>query len=83
MRTSMQLAGDMIALARLHAALDFVVETQQLISGIRETSPGTQPGVVRLGQLLGEANALLRRLLTRQENRHAGELSSERGSDAA
>ena len=33
MRTTAHLASDMITLARLHAALDFVVETMQVIAG--------------------------------------------------
>lgn len=70
MRTTALLANDMITLARLHAALDFVVETEQVIEGMRETSALPQPGVARLGELLGEARELLRRLLARQDNRH-------------
>jgi len=64
----------MIALAKLHAALDFVVETEQLLAGIRETSPAPQPGLTRVGQLLGEVRELLRRSLARQDNRHPVEM---------
>ncbi len=73
MRTTAHLASDMLTLARLHAALDFVVETEQMIAGMRETSAPPQPGVARLGELLGEARELLRRLLARQDNRQAVE----------
>ena len=52
---------DMMTLARLHAALDYVVESEQVIAGIREAS--------RARELLVETRELLRRLLTRQENR--------------
>jgi hypothetical protein len=79
MRSSLGLAGDMIALARLHAALDFVVETEQLIAGIREASVGPQPGVARLSKLLGDARELLRGMLARQETRHAVEITGSEG----
>jgi hypothetical protein len=71
MHTTARLANDMITLARLHAALDFVVETEQVIAGMREASATPQPGVARLGELLGEARELLRRLLAGTDQRHA------------
>ncbi len=50
-------------LARLHAALDSVVETQQLIADVRRT-PGVHPAAVeRLTELVGETRELLRHLL--------------------
>jgi hypothetical protein len=61
----------MITLARLHAALDFVLETEQVIAGIRESTAAPPPGVARVGELVGEARELLRQLLARQDNRHA------------
>ncbi|MDB4959329.1 MAG: hypothetical protein JWO36_6898 [Myxococcales bacterium] len=61
----------MITLARLHAALDSVVETEQVIAAIHEASAISQPGVARIGELLGETRELLRWLLVRPENRHA------------
>jgi hypothetical protein len=66
---SAHLVNDMVALARLHAALDFIVETEQTIAEMREASASPQPGVARLGELLGEARELVRRLLARQVNR--------------
>jgi hypothetical protein len=70
MRTPADIAGDMATLARLHAALDSVVETQGVIAEIHETSSRPAPGVVRVGALLGEARELLQRLLARPEHRH-------------
>ena len=61
----------MATLARLHAALDSVVETEQLIAVIRETSVSSQPTVARVSALLGEARELLRALLARPERRHS------------
>jgi hypothetical protein len=65
------LVADMITLARLHAVLDSVVETEQTLAAIREGSAIQQHGVTRLGELLGEARELLRWLLARPETRHA------------
>jgi hypothetical protein len=53
---------DMVTLARLHAALDSVVETEQLIAAIKDGSPGS-PTLVRLTKLVDEARDLLRTLL--------------------
>jgi hypothetical protein len=64
---------DMMTLARLHAALDSVVETEALIGAVHETSPLPQPAVLRVKELVGEARELLRWLL-RPESRHAVEI---------
>jgi hypothetical protein len=63
----------MITLARLHAALDSVVETEQLIAAIQDGAAIAPPSVGRVGALLGEAREVLRWLLARPENRHAAE----------
>jgi hypothetical protein len=55
---------DMMTLARLHAALDAVIDTQQMIAQIHETSMVAQSRVTRLGSLVAEARELLRELLT-------------------
>ena len=65
MRSNADVVADLATLARLHAALDSVVETEQVIAAIHETSPSAAPGVVRVGALLGEARELLRRMLVR------------------
>jgi hypothetical protein len=70
MRASGELL-DMVALARLHAALDSVVETQHEIAAIHQGSAIPPPGVTRVSELLGEAHELLRGLLKRPENRQA------------
>ena len=57
---------DMTTLARLHAALDSVVETEQLIAAIKDGSPGS-PTLARLGTLVDEARELLRGLLERRQ----------------
>jgi hypothetical protein len=59
----------MMTLARLHAALDSVVETEALIVTIREASPSHGPAVTRLAEVVSEARELLRALLTRPEPR--------------
>jgi hypothetical protein len=59
---------DMITLARLHAALDSVVETEQQIAAIRDAS--AIPHVGRVAELLDQARELLRGML-RKETRHA------------
>lgn len=71
MRSNAELAADLATLARLHAALDSVVEIQQVIAAIRDTSPSHAQAVVRVGALLGEARELLRGLLVRPDRRHA------------
>jgi hypothetical protein len=65
--------ADMVTLARLHAALDSVVETEQLIVTIRETSTTQGPAVTRLVEVVSEARELLRSLLTRPESRQLSE----------
>jgi hypothetical protein len=70
----MNVAGaDMVTLARLHAALDSVVETEQLIVTIRETSLTRGPAVTRLVEVVAEARELLRSLLTRPDSRQLSE----------
>ncbi len=69
MRTTAAIAHDMMTLARLHAALDSVVETQQLIATIKEGSVSQSPAVTRLAEVVGEARELLRSLLTKPESR--------------
>ena len=61
----------MATLARLHAALDSVVETEQVIAAIHDTSASPPPAVTRVGVLLGEARELLRWMLVRPEHRHS------------
>ena len=68
--------GDLATLARLHAALDSVVETEQVIAAIHQTSPGAASGVVRVSALLGEARELLRRMLARPERREPDKLAA-------
>ena len=70
-RTPADLVADLATLARLHAALDSVVETEQVISAIHDSSAGRAAAVVRVGALLGEARELLRGLL-RPDRRGAG-----------
>lgn len=76
MRSNPELVGDLATLARLHAALDSVVETEQVIAAIHQTSPGAAPGVVRVSALLGEARELLRRMLQRPERQAAANLAA-------
>ena len=70
-RTSAQSIADLATLARLHAALDSVVETEQVIAAIHDSSASRAAAVVRVGTLLGEARELLRGLLVRADRRHA------------
>jgi hypothetical protein len=71
MPTHADVVADMATLARLHAALDSVVETEQVISVIQETSATPALAVARVSALLGEARQLLRWMLARPEHRHA------------
>ena len=71
MRSNADLVGDMATLARLHAALDSVVETEQVIAAIHDSSASRSQAVVRVGTLLGEARELLRGLLVRPDRRSA------------
>jgi hypothetical protein len=64
-------ADDMMTLARLHAALDSVVETEQVMRQIHETSAIPQPSVARVRELVAEARELLRLLLSRSSARQA------------
>ncbi len=56
---------DMVTLARLHAALDSVVETEQLLAAVNETTALPMPSAMRVAKLVGEARELLRELLAR------------------
>jgi hypothetical protein len=76
MRSNADLVGDLATLARLHAALDSVVETEQVIAAIHETSPSAGPAVVRVGALLSEARELLRRMLVRPDRRDGDKLAA-------
>ncbi|HET7504810.1 MAG TPA: hypothetical protein VFK02_27495 [Kofleriaceae bacterium] len=64
-------ADEMMTLARLHAALDSMVDTEQVMAEIHESSAVPQPTVVRVRELVAEARELLRWLLVRPEARHA------------
>jgi len=61
----------MVTLARLHAALDAVTDTGQMIAQIHESSAISPPTVVRVGELVAEARELLRWLLAPPQTRHA------------
>jgi hypothetical protein len=76
MRSNRELVGDLATLARLHAALDSVVETEQVIAAIHQTSPNAAHGVARVSELLGEARELLRRLLAKPERREPDKLAA-------
>jgi hypothetical protein len=71
MRQTAGLLTDMMTLARLHAALDSVVEARELIATIHETSTTPRPGLEHVGALFDEARELLRALLTPPELRQA------------
>lgn len=71
MRHTAGLVTDMVTLARLHAALDNVIETQQAIEAIQVSSATPPAGVARLSSLLGEAREVLRYLLARPQTRQA------------
>lgn len=60
---------DMMTLARLHAALDSVVETEELLAQVRETTPGSPTALARASAAMREARELLRALL-RPDPRH-------------
>ena len=55
--------ADLQTLARLHAALDSVVEIEQLIVALKQTSDAPR-SVQHVADLLGQARELLRYLLT-------------------
>jgi len=71
MRQPAESATDMMTLARLHAALDSVVEARQMIAAIRDTSPMPRPALEQVGMLFDEARELLRALLTSPDRRQA------------
>ena len=71
MRQTAGLLTDMMTLARLHAALDSVVEARELIATIHEASPAPKPALEHVGALFDEARELLRALLTPPERRQA------------
>lgn len=77
MKRSAELVTDM-TLARLHAALDSVTETEQMIAQIKQTSTLSPPTVLRVGALVAEARELLRFLIVPPEARHAVGKSSMR-----
>ncbi len=54
---------DMVALARLHAALDSVVETEVLIAELRDTQALASLPLSRAATLVTETRELLRSLL--------------------
>ncbi|HEY4057296.1 MAG TPA: hypothetical protein VGM39_11845 [Kofleriaceae bacterium] len=57
---------DMVTLAKLHAALDAVVETQELLAQVGE-DPSVRPTTVtRARELVGETRELLRALLRKE-----------------
>ena len=60
---------DMMTLARLHAALDSVVETEELLRQLRDTTPGSARSLARASVAITEARELLRALL-RPDPRH-------------
>jgi hypothetical protein len=82
MKRSGDPAPDMMTLARLHAALDAVTDTQQMIAQIHDSSAVSRPAVTRIGELVAEARELLRALLQPPPSRYAvGLASTPRDSD--
>lgn len=71
MKRSIDHGENMMTLARLHAALDSVVDTEQVMAEIHESSAVSQPAVTRVRELVAETRELLRSLLRRPEARHA------------
>ena len=69
MKRSAELVTDMMTLARLHAALDSVTETEQMIAQIQQTSTLSPSAVVRARALVAEARELLRFLLAPPQTR--------------
>lgn len=78
MKRSAERATDMMTLARLHAALDSVLDTEQLIAQIHESSTISPPTVARVDALLAEARELLRRLLDPSSQRQVVGLAAMR-----
>ena len=73
MRSSLGVVSEMMTLARLHAALDSVQQTETLLAQIRETSAVPSRGLARATALVEEARELLRGLLAPPEARHGVE----------
>jgi hypothetical protein len=71
MKQSAEVVTDMMTLARLHAALDAVTQTEQMIAQIHESSALSPPTVARVGELVAEARELLRWLLMPPQSRQA------------
>ena len=65
---------DMQTLAGIHAALDSVVEIEQLLAAIKAGSEPKASAVTRLVDGLGHAKETLRQLLTRPELRQLSEV---------
>jgi hypothetical protein len=78
MKRSAELVTDMMTLARLHAALDSVTETEQMMAQIQQTSTLSAPAVVRARALIAEARELLRFLLSPPQTRQAVEKTNTR-----
>jgi hypothetical protein len=78
MKQSAELVTDMMTLARLHAALDSVTDTEQIIAQIHESSAISPTTVVRVGELVAEARELLRWLLAPPQTRQAVRMSGTR-----
>lgn len=78
MTQSAEVVTDMATLARLHAALDSVTDTEQMIAQIHASSALSPPTVARVGKLVAEARELLRRLLVPPQPRHAVGMSNMR-----
>jgi len=70
MKRSPVRSDDPMTLARLHAALDSVFDTEQVMAQIQESSAVPQPTVTRVRELVAEARELLRWMLARPEARH-------------
>ena len=66
---------DMVTLAHLHAALDSVLETEELLGQVRETTSVSSAALHKAVSLVTEARELLRSLL-RSESRQAVETSN-------
>jgi hypothetical protein len=82
MQRSAELVTDMMTLARLHAALDSVIDIEQLMTEVHESSTISPHAVARVGELVGEARELLRGLLAPPRTGHAvGNPAMRRESD--
>lgn len=56
----------MTTLARLHAALDSIVEAREVLDEVLETAPRVSPGIARVTRLLAESQEIVRGVLTRR-----------------